>query len=373
MKNSILLKLATIIPNTSNNPVPPDIVQMSPDQFSDLSSRHQVPTNEHTQHYRNTRETPIRQASPGIHAINTTYKDLDTFNNELLKAQEYTYRAGAGSVDATNTFNPYVNYQNYTNTVPWVMRDNNSFLTNKLGIATYPMTNYYKPYGSPINSQRANLFSREASSPGLVDTNKNVIPHISFQSTPLIINSKNTKRTGLSEQDNQILPSEIFNHELDHSLENFGSVSRILRPYSNNFFDIKRNEERKRRFYQSPSYVDYYSFASPSENFPAATALQRHMFQTTGSRFETPEQYNEWLQQFDNLPNDSQFEQSLAPLPIDVRRYLRNRRNYIKDSNNRNNFDHRVYDRNFSRLIPALVNNNRNTNKLNLSNRLYNS
>lgn len=53
------------------------------------------------------------------------------------------------------------------------------------------------------------------------------------------------------------------------------------------------------------------------------SALQGHMFRTTGKRLETPEAVKSWTDDLLNSPDEPTFEQRLQPYPFDVRRMMR--------------------------------------------------
>jgi len=111
------------------------------------------------------------------------------------------------------------------------------------------------------------------------------------------------------------------------------------------------------------SGVNTYPEMVSVETIPPLTALQQHLFKTTGSRLETPEAYDEYMAKWDKIPKH-QLEDALAELPIEVqrlhryRRVMMNSRTPLSASNARARLD--WYDKVNRRLVPGLV--NRQTN-----------
>jgi hypothetical protein len=104
------------------------------------------------------------------------------------------------------------------------------------------------------------------------------------------------------------------------------------------------------------------------EVIPPLSALQQHLFRTTGSRLETPEAYDKYMDYWDRLPI-ARFNEELANLPSEVQRLHRYRRTMHKEEVGG---DVRVpaarpdvrrlqwYDRLNRKIVPGIV--NRQTN-----------
>jgi len=117
---------------------------------------------------------------------------------------------------------------------------------------------------------------------------------------------------------------------------------------------------------QPPTAASTYPEMSWSEMMPPLSAIQRHLFQTTGSRITSPEAYDTYVQQWDSIPAE-QFEEALKKLPLEAQRFHRYRRTmHTQELGNDAPMTEsaskrlRWYDQRNRRLVPGLV--NRQTN-----------
>jgi hypothetical protein len=88
--------------------------------------------------------------------------------------------------------------------------------------------------------------------------------------------------------------------------------------------------------------------------------LQEHQYQNTGKRFESPQDYDKFLQGVNpTQPDESQFEKGIQQYPLDAQRMFRQ----MRKTNQRSP---EIYDniRNWQRtVVPGIVQNGQEINK----------
>lgn len=94
-----------------------------------------------------------------------------------------------------------------------------------------------------------------------------------------------------------------------------------------------------------------YPEGSPAELVPPGAAIQRWLYQTRGSRLESPEQYDDWIK---SVGSYSEAQMQEAGMPQEVRRWLRYRNEASRGADGSPE-RLRYLDGNLRHLIPGLV------------------
>ena len=100
-----------------------------------------------------------------------------------------------------------------------------------------------------------------------------------------------------------------------------------------------------------PSLLNTYPEHHPHELLPPGAAIQRWLYQTRGSRLESPEQYDDWIK---SVGSYSEAQMQEAGMPQEVRRWLRYRNEASRGADGSPE-RLRYLDGNLRHLIPGLV------------------
>lgn len=171
---------------------------------------------------------------------------------------------------------------------------------------------------------------------------------------------------------------EVLGHEMGHTWLNNPRASRnsgidLLRgtlPNKDEPFEVTEHradlaKDELSRMIDQSGWGEYHplrSLVGHDADLPEllnyGSALQQHMFKTRGSRLETPEAVEGWMNSLMSQPNERAFEENLKQYPFDVRRMMRH--NWRLQQGSGNEAKRQMLDSLKERMklwFPALVDN----------------
>lgn len=208
---------------------------------------------------------------------------------------------------------------------------------------------YNQQYGIPVHNSRYLNMRRVPVMWGAPAATRSVIP-----GKPGLIELPPNPRAGMAAWNmpedmaryNGLAPGVFSGGDVLESLMHEGVHLVESSTYGSRKSELTRDGPRP-----VPSLLNTYPEHHPHELLPPGAAIQRWLYQTRGSRLESPEQYDDWIK---SVGSYSEAQMQEAGMPQEVRRWLRYRNEASRGADGSPE-RLRYLDGNLRHLIPGLV------------------